>query len=200
MKTTWWASSQNWEDILSNGHRQDNHVFWKGITINYNYKTRGIYLSFELPPFLRNSHDQDCCTFAPLVGDSYKPAFATITGKGDNPTSRCVSKLGDPSKAELKNGWNCSIWCLIACWKPRGVYYLDIPILRLQIHEFFIRSAATGRKHEKTLQNGHPKKLFPRNHGENRGKLSIGHKVVHLTWLHQNFNKSIDLSGSCKGL
>ena len=45
---------------------------------------QGLIISSWVVPPPSNSHHQDyCITF--LVGDPYKPSFATVTGRGDNP-------------------------------------------------------------------------------------------------------------------
>ena len=42
------------------------------------------FMALGCPPSQNASHHQDhYCTF--LVGKPYKPSFATVTGRGDNP-------------------------------------------------------------------------------------------------------------------
>ena len=47
-------------------------------------KINGVGYILGLPPSQDSSHHQDDITF--LVGDPYKPSFATVTGRGVDPS------------------------------------------------------------------------------------------------------------------
>ena len=84
-------------------------------------------------PLPNNSHHQD---FTFFVGDSYKPSFATVTGRGDNPNDWYFWLIYNP----LKKYGCCAYWAVFSP-DPHSVpsafvsVRLRQPNLRLQRHQ-----------------------------------------------------------------
>ncbi len=78
------------------------HPIWDCKCIKYIFR-----LGYNKPirwvvPLPSNSDHQDYFMFS--IGDSYKPSFATTTGKGDNPTDMGVSKNAGTPKWMVYHG------------------------------------------------------------------------------------------------